>query len=1471
MDYIYGIGAAFILSLLVWTVLRRMQKHRNINIRDASLTVEELEEHARSTALEHSVSSKKNILNWPLTRMNDSYSFIRTVYEDLNADVLKKRALPPAAEWLLDNYYVIEEQVKGLRRDLSRKSYYDLPVLKKGPHKGFTRIYAIAMELVAHTDGQIEERTLLKYLEAYQSHSILFEREICVIPAMLRLALIENIRLISENIMETRKQWNLADEITEKWLLETTDDPDKMIRMFENNSKIIEEANPSLLEHLFYRLRISGRRYADVLRYIDEKLDKFSITTEAIAQKEHNAQAVSTVCMGNCIVSLKYISSLNWTDLFETASYLEKILRQDPDGTYRLMDISSRSYYRNQVEKFAKSYGVSELYIAREALNLAQNAAAKTGSSDDENQDKRRSHIGYYIVGNGLSELENRQKGTTRFFAGVKRSVENRQGILYMIAIGVLTVTFALFAVNYALNFTVTNRLLYLILTLAAVVIPASEIAVSIINWLVCKLKRPAVFPRLELNDGIPDSLGTMVVIPALLSDKKRVNELLENMENHYLANKEKNLYFALLGAFKDSEDSINDEDKNVLRKASAGIEALNKKYAPGEKDIFYFYNRLRQFNESDNNWTGWERKRGALMEFNAMLLGSQDTSISYYSNALLPDENIKYVITLDADTVLPLGMAKKMIGTMAHPLNRPVIDLKKGIVTDGYGLMQPRVSFYSESSNRSVFSRIYTGQEGLDPYANAISDVYQDLFGEGIFTGKGIYDLNAFQTVLKDALPDNAILSHDLLEGSFVRTALVADLELVDSYPSKYNAFIARLHRWIRGDWQLIQWLGRKIYTRDKKHIKNPLSYVSKWKIADNLRRSLMTPAIMVLIILGFSILPGNAGVWVGFGIAALGLPLAASLFAQIFNGGLKPERIKRHMPGFFGVKSSVFQLFLAIVFLPYQANMILDAVTVTLIRVFVTRKNMLEWVTSADSDKFQKNSLKSYLSTMALSTTAGIVITALSYYFKPESLNLSIALLIAWGIAPLIAFYISKDEPAEQITLEEGEVLELRKIARKTWRYFEEFANAKNNYLAPDYFQEDPYRGISYKTSPTNIGLGLVASLTGRDMGYIGLLDTTDLITKAVTTIERMEKWNGHLYNWYDTRTLEPLRPIYVSTVDSGNLVGYLITLVQGLKEYQTRLLIDSTFANGIKDTLRAGLEDGKALPPDFTTFDFMQQTGNIDPQQWGIALVEFIEGSVLSNIKKEAWREKSAHMAASFGKELRMFMPWAELPCFIPEKLLESALREKTSALLDLLKTNVTLEGLFALSKSISAQSEQLAEDLKNIDNGSFEEEKLWLNELTAAAQKSINFSTPFIERYNRLIERIDTLSNDTRFAVLYDERKHLFSIGYNLEEKKLTNSYYDLLASEARQTSYIAIARGEVPAKHWFMLGRSLTTVNRFKGLVSWSGTMFEYFMPLLLMRNYKNTLLDETYSFVIKSQMKYGKQRGNALGNIGVLL
>ncbi|MGB7595422.1 MAG: glucoamylase family protein [Erysipelotrichaceae bacterium] len=1426
--------------------------NRKAEIFNDLLSVEELESHAKQVAMEHDITDNPNPLSFPLERMNDNYDFILGVYKNLNDDIFRQRSVPASAEWLLDNFYVIEEQVKNIRVELDSDEYHRLPTLKSGNLKGYTRVYAIAMELVSHSDGLIEEETILKYLMAYQTHSILTDREIWAIPTMVRLALIEDVRNISQKIKATRLQWRMADDIVDKYWMGDSERTEQMIELLKGKVDMLYTENLSYIEHLFYRLRRSGKSYISVLRFIDETLMKYKTSTEAIAQQEHNVQALSTVSIGNCVMSLKYVATHNWTNLFEAASYVEKILMSDPDQTYPKMDMNSRNHYRIEIEKIAKRYGVSELNIAKDAITLAYGGYTLP---DDAELKFLRSHVGYYLVGNGRQLLEKQQTGAMKQKRKIARVLAQHPSTFYVGFNVLITLLIVGFAVLYAMMQTPAPSFWILLLAGLAVLLPASEIAISFVNWIVTKVQKPTVFVRLELKDGIPDDLRTIVVIPAIISNEKRVAELLETMENHYISNREKNLYFALIGAFKDFGEAKAEDDGKILRATFDGIRDLNRKYAHDESDIFYFYHRIRKYNESDDNWTGWERKRGALMEFNDILLGRSDTSFSFYSNIILPADNIKYVITLDADTVLPMGMAKKMIGTMAHPLNVPVVDEAKGIVTQGHGLMQPRVSFDIDSSNRSMFSRIYTGQEGIDPYASAISDVYQDLFGEGIFTGKGIYDLNVFQRVLKDAIPVNAVLSHDLLEGSYVRAALVNDLELVDSYPSKYNSFATRMYRWIRGDWQLLPWLGSHPYNRKQQRTKNKLSMLSVWKILDNLRRSLVSSSIMLLLFLGFSILPGQSYVWLIFALLTLALPFLMASFDRIMSGKFLPNPIKRHMPGFFGLKASLSQLLLRIAFLSYQSNLALNAIFVTLARVLVTKKNMLEWVTSADAEKAQDNSLKSYLRTMGFSALTGVVLVLITFYFKPESLPLSIVFLLIWVAAPLLAFNFSQDDQYVKQKISDEDQLELHRIARKTWRYFEEFSNAKNNYLAPDNYQEDPPRGIAFRTSPTDIGLGMLAVLSARDFGYIDTVDLFDMLGNTMGTIDKLEKWNGHIYNWYDTRTLKPLQPIYVSTVDSGNFVCYLVTLIQGLNVYLDQPLVDQSYIEGIRDTLLNGLQDASVFSREFACFDDVMSDGNLDLVRWDKALHAFFDAGHVAAITKQPWRYKLDGMGQKYINNLNRYAAWVKLADKITSDAFPTEMETTYTELSTMLHLNIRLKDRKEFFALVSQRIDSLSNSITP-DNCTA---ATWLNDMKLAMLESNTAIDNFMANAQELVQRIEKLSWDTKFIGLYDERKQLFSIGYNVTDQKLTNSYYDLLASESRQTSYLAIARGEVQPKHWFMLGRSLTVVDRYKGLVSWSGTMFEYLMPLLIMRSYRNTLLDETYSFVIKSQMKYGKK------------
>ncbi|HWQ44942.1 MAG TPA: hypothetical protein VN373_04670, partial [Methanosarcina barkeri] len=1178
--------------------------------------------------------------------LNINYENIASLYQDLNEDLKKRREIPPAAEWLLDNFYIIEEQVKCIRKDLNKKNYSRLPVLKAGPHKGHARIYTVIMDLVSQTDGQLDESTILKYLTDYQSQNTLFDREIWAIPVIVQLCLLESMKHICENIKETQEQWDKADEIADNWLSESNFDLEMVMKLFESNIEGKHGINASFAEHMSYLLRRSERNCAPALEFIHETLSRLGTTIEIITQKEHHAQSIYAISMANNISSLKFVFGLDWTELFVAVSHIDQILRKDPAGIYPQMDLVTRNYYRSKIEEIALTYGISEFQVAEEAVRLAQRALKSMNEIDpiqkNNPQEVRKYHVGYYLFGKGRDILLAKHGGK-RYPFSLPAIVVKRHPHLFYIGFSSLFVILLVFvAVEYLFLDAYPQSPLNYLIAVLAVLLPATEISVNIINWIICKSLAPALIPRLELKNGIPENLSTFVVIPALLPDLKRIEELLKKLESHYLSNRENNLYFALIGAFKDStEPAINDDEK-IVKAALTGIRELNRKYADQGKEKFFFFHRKSRYNKANNKWIGWERKRGALLEFNDLVLGSKNTSFLNSSSSTPPFSNIKYVITLDSDTLLPIGTARKLIGAMAHPLNTPVIDKQLGIVIEGYGIMQPGIDFDGESSNKSLFSRIFTGQSGIDPYANAVSNVYQDLFGEGIYTGKGIYDLKAFQGILRDAIPENSVLSHDLLEGSYVRTALVTDTKLIDSYPSNYNAYSARLHRWVRGDWQLLPFLVTKIYDVNHNKIANPLSFLSKWKMLDNLRRSLIPPALVLLVALSFTILPGNIIFWLSYLTISLFIPFIIAVIDYAFSGFFFKYRVKRYIPVVSGLKASLLQVLLTFVFLPYQAFLMLRAIFITLSRVFITKKNLLEWVTQADIEKNSQNTIWFFLSEMFSSIWIPVIIAALAFVYRPEIFYVSLCFLAVWAIAPLIACKISLDLKESSYTLSREDLDVMGVTARRTWRYFEDFVNITNNYLAPDNYQVHPPKGIAHRTSPTDIGLGLMATLAARDLGYLCTSRMFYDLDKTITTIEKLEKWNGHLYNWYDTHTLEPLRPAYVSSVDSGNLVGYLITLKEGLTEYLSRPVIEDNIINGIHDTLYTCGDEGNNLFESLEVADHYPGKGNCGALLIYRLLKEVSDENLMQKICKPFWREKFRKMIYYAKIEIENFLP-------------------------------------------------------------------------------------------------------------------------------------------------------------------------------------------------------------------------------------
>ncbi|WP_089609262.1 GH36-type glycosyl hydrolase domain-containing protein [Dehalobacterium formicoaceticum] len=1225
---------------------------------DVILSLEDLEKHGAEIAKTHRISKNPGSSDCLLSKMSENFTFITHVYQMLNQDIKDKVPVPAAAEWLLDNFYLIEEQVQEIKLSLVREKCLKLNLLNSGILKGYPRVYGIALEMVSHSDGRIDEEMIKKFINSYQKQSILSMAELWALPLMLKIALIENIKNMCRQMAHTQMQWRKGEQMEPDYLPDLTS--------FITDYHTLKHDVFSLMEYLMKKRRREGLNATELYEYFEEFLDEFDFSLDEVIQEEHQRLAAQQMAMGNSISSIRLLLALNWKHVFEDLSVVEKLLREDPDGTYGRMDFSSRDYYRQQVEQMARSMKTSETNLVRKALELAQ----------EEEAGSRGRHVGAFLVGAGQSVLKQKIR------PGKKEPVQLSPLKEYLSWIFIVSSILVLAVLVYAYDHLSSWQPGLLILVGLTVLIPASDIAIHLVQRIITNRRQPSFLPKLSYDHGIPKEAATFIVMPTLLPDEARVDELVHQLEVHYLANREEHLYFALLGDYKDEGEKDLPGDQVIRQRAWKGIQELNDKY-PGETEKFYLFLRERRYEPSEKRWMGWERKRGALVELNRLLTQGDPGSFEK-NDALEKLPRVKYVITLDADTRLPLNTAKKLIGTISHPLHQPHFDQEKGLVTEGYGLIQPRISISLESANSTLFTRIFAGQGGIDPYTTGVSDVYQDFFGEGIFTGKGIYNLQVFQQALDGVIPDHTVLSHDLLEGCFLRVGLATDLELIDDYPARCHSFNKRMHRWVRGDWQLLSWLGKR----------SPLNPLSKWKIIDNLRRSLVAPFLLLLLTLGLTIFPGKGVFWLVSVALTIGFPLVMGLVDYILFKHYKTAWQKCHGNMVFGIKGVIYQTALNWMFLPQQAYLLGDAIVRTLYRVSISRKNMLQWVPAADAEKTTSNDVAGYYRNMIFAPLYGVFLLIIVLLVREENTFYALINGVIWGSAPFAAFYISKPDQKKERTLSSEAREQLRLWAKKTWNFYEDFSGQEDHFLPPDNFQEDPPNGVAHRTSPTNIGFLLLAILSARDFDFITTEQMAEKLKQTLNTIEKLKKWHGHLYNWYDTRTLEVLRPAYISSVDSGNFVGYLMTLKEGLKEYKVE-----TSQEGTK------------------------------------------------------WDEELGH-----------------------------------------------------------------------------------------------------------LIRRIEKLINDTRFSPLYEANRQLFSLGYHVEEEKLTDSYYDLLASEARITSFLAIARGEVPAEHWFRLGKSLTMVDGYKGLVSWSGTMFEYFMPTLIMKNYPNTLLDETYRFVLQNQQKYGAKR-----------
>ncbi len=1352
-----------------------------------------------------------------LARLAENESIL-TKTRDLLVEAIKTdRRITPAAEWLLDNFYLIEEQIRTARRHLPKGYSRELPRLLDGPSAGLPRVYDIALETISHGDGRVDPESLSSFVAAYQTITVLTLGELWAIPIMLRLALIENLRRVGVRIAADRMGRNLADYWADLITDVVVQEPKSLILALADMARSNPPLTSAFVAEFARRLQGQGPALAMPLTWIEQHLSGCSKTIEQMVQSENQQQAADQVSMSNSIGSLRFLGAMDWREFVETMSMVEQTLRQDPRGTYGNMDFSTRDRYRHVVEKIAKIGMLSETEVAANAVRLAHESAART--DDTLGKNGRSAHVGYYLIDQGLAQLEHLAEVRLPISEGLRKACKRFPLFLYLGAIMLITaiVTESLLAKAR------TDALplwLFLITSMLALLC-ASQLATSVANWFTTLLVTPHSLPRMDFSKGIPPESRTLAIVPTMLTSARNIEDLIEAMEVGFLANRDENLHFGLLTDFSDASEEILSEDKPLLLLAQQRIEALNKKYGNGTGDTFFLFHRPREWNFREDVWMGYERKRGKLAALNSLLRnGSRDRFSLVVGNTTVLS-GVKYVITLDTDTQLPRDAARQLVGAMAHPLNRALYDEGTQRVVAGYGILQPRVAVSLPGTNRSRYARMEGSDPGIDPYTRAVSDVYQDLFLEGSFIGKGIYEVDTFERALAGRFPENRILSHDLIEGCYARAGLLSDVMVYEEYPSRYSSDVSRRHRWIRGDWQLLPWLRSRVPGPDGQRQKNPLSLLSQWKLFDNLRRSLVPAAMTLLLLFGWTAFSSDwssAWFWTA---AMIGIILIPSLVSSIADLLQKPRDVLlvQHLVA---AGHSIGRCFTRDLFslacLPYEAFFSLDAVVRTAWRMLVTHKGFLEWSPSGDPDRTKRTGLVAVCRTMWVAPflAAGMVMyLALS---NPASLGAAWPLLALWLASPVIAWWISRPLPRREARLNAGQTVFLRKLSRKTWAFFETFVGPEDNWLPPDNYQEYQTAVVAHRTSPTNMGLALLANLSAYDFGYSTAGQFIQRTENALRTMEALDRHRGHFYNWYDTQSLKPLLPRYVSTVDSGNLAAHLLTLRQGLLALPDQKIFDSRLFSGLSDTLQIIADAlGKKEPTDITQLRmdlgsaYNSPPSTLTSARLCLAQLTTSAEELLSRINNSGVRpdDQAGWWARAFAAQCR------------------AGLDELT---------------LFAQSTADRAEIPTLRD----------------------LARQGSDSAAERISAIERLTAQSEELSR-MEFDFLYDRASHLLAIGYNIESRKRDTSYYDLLASEARLCCFVGIAQGQLPQESWFALGRMLTNAGGAPVLVSWSGSMFEYLMPLLVMPTYERTLLDETCKAAVARQIEYGRERGVAWG------
>ncbi len=1409
-------------------------------LRAELFSTKQMEQHGKVLAQSHQLSTTGQGQTLLLKRLADNERTLSQSCKLLVEAIKQGRQITPASEWLLDNFYLIEEQIRTAKRHLPKDYSRELPRLQKGPSAGLPRVYDIALETIAHSDARLDPEGLSRFVAAYQSVTPLKLGELWAIPIMLRLALIENLRRVAVRVAISRMNRDLADSWSDQ-MTETADqDPSSLILVIADMARSEPPMEGSFVAELARRLQGQGPALALPLTWIEQRLAQSGTTSERLIQGEIQQQAADQVSISNSIGSLRFLGSMNWRDFVETLSVVEQMLRTDPSGAYSLMDFATRDHYRHSVEKIARYSAWAEPDVARKAIELCAAATASQGRSD------RSAHVGFFLIDDGLPQLE-QATGMRAPRAEAWRTPVRRAPLSsYLLAITLLTL-----AVCVGLSFKAYGNGIHgwlLAATGLLSLIAGSQLAVALVNWLATILATPKPLPRMDFSTGIPAQARTLVAVPTILTASQDIEDLCEVLEVRFLANRCQHLHFCLLTDFADAEAASTHQDAALLHQVRQHIEELNQKYPNPEADIFFLFHRPRRWNPQERLWMGYERKRGKLAELNAYLHGGARECFSLIVGATEVLSQVRYVITLDTDTQLPRDAAWQLVAAMAHPLNRPHYDADKQRITQGYGILQPRIAVSLPGTDASLYAQLCGGEPGIDPYTRAVSDVYQDLFREGSFIGKGIYEIDSFERVLAQ-LPENRILSHDLLEGCHARAGLLSDVQLYEKYPNSYRTDIRRRHRWVRGDWQLAGWLLPRAPAAGGQRRKNPLSTLSRWKIFDNLRRSVAPIALLLLLLVGWSEL---AAPWF-WSWVVLGILLIPPLCTSLHNLLQKPDDVlwRPHLvTSMYHAGRQFGQATYTLICLPYEAFSNLDAILRVHWRMLISHRRLLEWNPYCETTHRSIGILGSYREMWfapALALGGGLWLAV----FRPAGMDAASLLLLLWLLAPAVAWYLSLPQAREEVELNLNQRMFLRILARRIWAFFETHVGPEDNWLPPDNVQEQPIAVTAHRTSPTNIGLALLANLTAYDFGYIPAGQLIVRTENTLSTMQSLERHQGHFYNWYSTHTLKPLHPMYVSTVDSGNLAGHLLTLRPGLLALAEQPILDQRVFTGLLDTLRlvtetAGRPALAQLAPIAAELGAAERAGG-PTLQAAAALLQRTMSAInrfCENLNPDRdtdelnwWAAALQLQCGAVQDELEYLAPWTG-----PDTAAGWRQRHPELDHIPSLRELAHLDTAAATpirQPAAGAEPQNTPEPL-----------------ITLACQRARNRIAT--------IERLAQQAADMawmEYEFLYDRGNHLLAIGYNVSERRRDASYYDLLASEARLASFIAIAQGQLPQDGWFALGRQLTTVGRAPMLLSWSGSMFEYLMPLLIMPTYDKTLLDQTYKSAVTRQIEYGQQRG----------